>query len=198
MRVGVVLAAGLAAVAVALVVLLAQSDRRQAGSNYVIESAEVAKLRGRAEHCQDGALIPADASALKLLVGTYGEPTPALRVTVRQDGTLVSSGALPAGRRQGTLIVPLRRSIDDTIGATQVCIATGPGRRVVLYGQSGLVRLEWLRPGRETWAALTPTIAHRFGLGKALTGSWLIVLAAALLLAGWAVAVRLVLRELRP
>ncbi len=58
------------------------------------------------------------------------------------------------------------------------------------------MRFEWMRPGSESWFELLPTIAHRFALGRAnLAGSLLLPFVALLLLAAWAVAVRLVLRE---
>lgn len=195
MPVRVVLAAGLVVVAAALAVLLLQSRPHEAGSNYVMQTEEAARLLGRDRHCQAAGLIPGDTAALRLLVGTFGDPTPQYRVTVRDGGRVLSAGALPAGQRQGEVVIPLDH-IPHTIGGAELCIASGPGRRTVLYGQGGQVRTEWLRPGSESWAALTPTIAHRFGLGKALTGGWLIVLAALLLAGAWVAALWLLPREL--
>ena len=198
MRLGAVLAAGIAVLAIAAGIALAQSEPRQAGSNFVPLFGQATELRGGDRHCQDEPLVPGHAAAVRILVGTYYEPTPELRVTMRDaDGTVLSAGRLPAGHRQGEVTIPLDREIEKTRGGLVSCVATGPGRRTVLYGAAGRVRLEWLRPGEESWFALLPTVMHRFGLGKGLTiGVWLLPLALLLVLASWVAALRLVTREL--
>ena len=81
----------------------------------------------------------------------------------------------------------------------RVCVRLRAAGATVLYGAQGRVRFEWIRPGSESWFALLPTIAHRFGLGRAtVAGSLLLPLAALVLLAAWAAAVRLLLREAGP
>jgi hypothetical protein len=80
-----------------------------------------------------------------------------------------------------------------------VCIrAEEPvGRRTVLHGALGRVRLEWLREGRESWFSLLPTVVDRFSLGKANPfGAGLIWVALLLALCAATAAVRLALREL--
>jgi hypothetical protein len=63
--------------------------------------------------------------------------------------------------------------------------------------QPGRISLLYLRAGSETWWQLLPTLARRFGLGKAsFFGAWTLPLAALLLLGVWVSAVRLLLREL--
>ena len=89
MRIGAVVAAGLVTVAVALVLVLLDLGQRQAGSNYVPELSQAVTIKGTGSHCQGGQLIPADAASLRLLVGTYENPTPKLSV----------SHALPVARR---------------------------------------------------------------------------------------------------
>jgi hypothetical protein len=118
----------------------------------------------------------------------------------REDGgQVLAAGTLPPGHRQGVVVVPLRRPFEESSGGIRTCVATGPGARTVLYGAGGKVRLEWLREGDESWFALLPTIAHRFGLGKGISiGDGLLVLAALLMLGAWALALRLALRELTP
>jgi len=196
MPVRAVLAGGLALVVVLAAVVLVGSGERSAGSNLVPESQEIVKLEGPGRHCQDGEAIPADAAALRLLVGTYGDPAPSVRVTATEDGRVVTSGRLAGGQREGVLRVPVR-TVDDYTPGTRVCVSvSGPGRSV-LYGSSGRLRLEWLRAGSESWFGLLPTISHRMSLARsdALGGLWLP--AAALLLAlAWFGAIRLVLREL--
>src|SRR4051812_29339494 len=149
MRVKVVLGAGLAVVAALVLVLLLDQDTRRAGSNYVPEWAPAAQLTGGRPHCESSQLIPGDTGALNLAIGTYGRPTPRVDVTVRSsDGALVTRGTMPAGRREGRLLIPVKRVTDTVEGAT-VCIRPAAGGRTVLYGRGDNVRLAWVRKGSE-------------------------------------------------
>ena len=196
MSVRAVVAAGFALLLVALSVTLLQSAPRSAGSNFVDEHEEVTKLRGPDRLCQAGETLPADTAALRLLVGTYGRPAPALRVVARgRGGRIVTSGERPAGGPDGHVDIPIRQ-VDRLTPGLRVCVFAGAGGRTVLYGSAGQVRFEWLRPGSESWLELFPTIAHRFGLGRwNPLGSLLLPAVALLLLAAWAATARLVLRE---
>jgi hypothetical protein len=117
-------------------------------------------------------------------------------VTARgEDGRVLTEGRRPAGGPEGHVVIPLRR-VEETTPGAEVCVAMNGGRRMVLYGQAPIVRLEWLRAGDESWYALIPTVAHRFALGKAAPfGSLWLVVASLLVLVAALVAVRLVLRE---
>jgi len=196
MRVKVVLGAGLALVAGLVLVLLLGDAQRRAGGNYVPEFGPVTELRGADRRCERNQLVPGDSGALSLLVGTYERPTPEIEVTISDsDGRPVSSGRLPAGQAEGRVVIPVER-VEDTTAGLDVCIATGPGGRTVLYGRGRDVRLVWMRPGSESYLALLPTVAHRFGLGKLNPfGAWLMALAALVLAAAWLAALRLVLRQ---
>jgi len=199
MRVSLVAGAGCVAVLIALAFVLASSERRQAGSNYVPEFAEVLTLRGAGEHCQLEQIVPKGAAALRLLIGTYGRPAPPLSVRVAAGGSPLSTGRLPDGRSQGHVVIELEPVDRTTPGAT-VCIrANAPeGRRTVLHGTLGQVRFEWLREGRESWYEVLPTIVHRFALGKANpVGGWLLPVAGLLVLLAAGAALRLATRELR-
>jgi hypothetical protein len=189
-----VLAAGFALLLVAMAVTLARSEPRSAGANQVAELEEVVNLNGEGRHCKDGEIVPGEAASLRLLLGTYYRPSPELRVVVRADGRLVTSGRRPAGGPEGRVEIPLR-PVSETTGPARVCIIVGGGR-TVLYGSGGRVRLEWMRAGSESWFELLLVVAHRFGLAKANPlGSLLLPFAALLLVAAWIAAARLVLRE---
>ncbi len=196
MHVKAVLGTGLAVLAgLVLVLLLGQAERRS-GSNYVPEYGPVTELRGAAQRCEEEELVPGDSGALKLLVGTHGRPTPDLTVTVTAQGRrLVSRGRLPAGEREGRVVIPVD-PIDESVPGARVCIRTGPGGRTVLYGRGDKVRLAWLRPGSESRLALLPTVAHRFGLAKLNPfGPWLLAVVALVMALAWFLALRLVVRE---
>jgi hypothetical protein len=187
--IGLVLLAG-----VVLVLLLGQAQRRS-GSNYVPEYGPVTELRGADERCEEQELVPGDTGALNLLVGTHGRPTPDITVTVNDGRGLVSRGRLPAGHREGRVVVPIER-VDETVAGARVCIRTGPGGRTVLYGRGDKVRLAWLRPGSESRLGMLSTVAHRFGLGKLNPfGPWLLAVIALVMGLAWFLALRLVVRE---
>jgi hypothetical protein len=195
MRVKVVLGAGGALVACLLLVLLLGQAERRSGSNYVPELGPAVQLDGQGRHCETRQLVPGDTGALNLLIGTYGKPTPAIELTARAPGRgLVTRGGLPAGRHEGHVLVPVRR-VPDTVENANVCIslASGPA---VLYGRGHNVRLTWMRPGSESRLAMLPTVAHRLGLAKLNPfGSWLLLVLVLALAATWAIALRLVVRE---
>jgi hypothetical protein len=142
-------------------------------------------------------VVPADTGAVRLLVGTYGRQVPGLRVAVRSGARTVSTGTF-AGGPEGHVSVPIEHVAERLEGAT-VCVGVvaPAGTRTVLYGSGDQLRLEWLRPGSESWFGVLGTVAHRFGLGRGFFGgAWVLGLALLLLAAAWAVAVRLTLREL--
>jgi hypothetical protein len=191
-----VLAAGFALLLVPLAVTLLQSAPRSSGSNLVPELQQVTELRGPDRRCQDGEAVPADTAALRLLIGTYGRPAPALRVTVRRPGgRTVTTGRLPAGGPEGHVDIPLRE-VERMWPGTRVCVfVSGPGP-TVLYGAADQLRFEWLRPASESWLELLPTIAHRMALGRwNPLGTLLLPALAILLVAAWVATARLVLRE---
>jgi hypothetical protein len=199
MRIGAVLAAGLVTIAAGLALVLLDSKPRQAGTNYVPEAAEAVTLdRANDTHCQDGQLVPGDAAALRLLIGTDERLSPELGVTVRAGGATITTGRLRR-RPPGRVVVPID-PVDDAQLDAEVCIEARrlqKDSRAVLYGSPGRVRLEWLREDDESWFELLGTVAHRFGLGKPfVSGAWVLALAFVLLALIWFLALRLVLREL--
>lgn len=69
---------------------------------------------------------------------------------------------------------------------------------VVLDGKpvNGRIRVEYMRPGRESWFALIPTLSHRFSLAKAdLVRHWAAAAVIVLMLFAITLATRTILRE---
>ena len=200
MRIGAVLAAGLVTIAAGLAFVLLDSERRQAGTNYVPELGEAVTIDGTGPHCQEGQLIPADAAVLRLQVGRPGEPTPALAVSVRAGRETIASTEVPASNYRGHILIPVG-PFEERRENAEVCIEVqggGKDRQTVLYGAPDQVRFEWLREGDESWLDIVPAVAHRFGLGKPfLSGGWVLWLALGLIALAWVVALRLTVREMR-
>jgi hypothetical protein len=197
MRLAAAVAAGALALLAALALVLTDSKPRQAGSNHVAELEPVAEVDANGARCQRAAILPADTSGVRLLLGTYGRPTPTVVVTARARHRTITEGTLRGGAHEGHVTVPLAPVRAETL-ASRVCVRVEGSGPTVLYGSAGTVRLEWLRPGSESWLDILPLVARRFGYGKANPfGSGLVVAAALVLVAAWLGAGRLLLRELR-
>ncbi|MBN1528509.1 MAG: hypothetical protein JW895_05580 [Thermoleophilaceae bacterium] len=190
-------AAGAVALLAVLALVLTDSKPRQSGSNYVAELEPVAQVEGDGRRCQRGVTLPADTSSVRLLLGTYGRPTPTVVVRATDRGRTITQGTLRGGGREGHVTVPVA-PVDAQTRARRVCVEVRGSGPTVLYGSSGTVRLEFLRPGSETWLDILPVVARRFGYGKANPfGSALVFVAGLLLLLAWVAAGRLLIRELR-
>ncbi len=199
MAVRAVLAVGFLLLVLTLGFVLFDSEQRQAGSNHVPEVEEVVKRRGDWRRCQDGEIVPEGAAALLLRVGTYGRPTPPLRVTARgEDGDFITDGSLPFGQREGHLRIPVRTGRPHAGERARLRDGVRVRAAPCSTERVGGCDFDWLRDGQESWFALLSPVADRFALGKANPlGGLLILFAGLILLASWALAVRIVLREVR-
>ncbi len=197
MRIAAAVAAGSLLLLAALGLVLTDSKPRQSGSNYVLEAGPVKEIDGNGVRCQRDTPLAADTDRVRILLGTNGRPTPRVEVTATSDGRRVLAGSLPAGGSQGHVVVPLT-PVNRVARTARVCVRIRGTGQTVLFGSHGLMRLEWLRPGSETWLDRLPTVTRRFGYGKANAfGSWLLPIAGLVLLLAWLLAGRLLLRELR-
>jgi hypothetical protein len=198
MRLAAAVAAGALALLAALAVVLTDSKPRQSGSNNVAELEPVAQVEGDGRRCQSAVILPADTSGVRLLLGTYGRPTPTIVVRAADGGRTITHGTLRGGGREGHVTVPLTPAVEDETRAGRVCVRVEGDDPTVLYGSSGTVRLEFIRPGSESWLDLLPVVARRFGYGKANPfGSGLLPVAGLLLALAWLTAGRVLVRELR-
>lgn len=213
-RVRVVLAVGLALIAAGLVLDISRAAPRTAGTDRTGAAAFVVTLDG-AEMCQRAMILPPHSGSIRVLVGSYGRPVPALRARfLNAGGAEVAAGSLAAGAREGAVSIPLASRRPQAVAGT-LCIAPGAREKVSIAGepfpvspdaasvsgvpQPGRISVVYERPGSESWWSLLPTLSERFGLGKAtLFGDWTLAVAALALLGVWVATVRLLLRELRP
>lgn len=208
------LALGLALALVLAVLALDMSGSapRGAGSDHNNPAVFAATVPGGGTLCQPIVPLPGDVARAQLLIGTYGHPVPALQLTFSGAGGAVAGGALPAGGKEGTVVIPVHRT--GSALASSFCLHVGGRSSVALGGeggpigasselvngvaQGGRVSLLYLRAGSESWWQLLPSLDHRFGLGKAsFFGGWTLPVLALMLLGVWIAAVRLLLRTLR-
>ncbi|HEX3141664.1 MAG TPA: hypothetical protein VHQ87_16530 [Rhizobacter sp.] len=196
----------------AVVLDMSGSAPRTAGSNHISTAVFAATVPPHGELCEPVVAPPTDAARVQLLIGSFGQPVPALRLRyLDAAGAVVADSQLAAGGTEGVVTLPLREK-RGAAGATRVCLRVG-STKIVLGGeggpasanseivngipQGGLVSLFYLRSGSESWWQLLPTLTRRFGLGKApLFGDWTLPVLVLALAGVWFGAARLLLREL--
>jgi hypothetical protein len=204
-----VLGLGLIAIVALLVLEMSGSGARMADSDHVSAPVFAATVPGGGTACQPIASAANDLSSVRLVIGTYGHPVPALSLRLTDaHGQLLAAGSLAAAPHEGEVVIPVRR-LADLSAASQACLHVGGSHNVVLGGeagpggsvtvnrkrQPGNISLIYLRQGKQSWWQLLPTLDTRFGLGKApFFGDWTLPVLALLLAATWVAAIRLILR----
>jgi hypothetical protein len=204
-RVRVALAVGLVLLLVAVAVVLSQSPLTVAGTNSVVANPRTLVAPGRSTVCAPAGTIPAGTSAIRLsIVGNAG---PHVKLTARSGIQPVASGERAAGWGIAeSLTVPVNRA-SETAPNTEICLDFGPAvepvaingslSRTVAGGQVPTFRVEYLQPGSNSWWSLASGVAQRMGWGHAPSGTWIVFLLIALMIAVAALAAQLVIRELR-
>jgi hypothetical protein len=190
MRVRIALAVGMLLTAVAVVVTLSRSPLVLARANPTPVEREVPVDAGN-QICQGGETLPRGTAAVRLAV------TMALgaRVTakVMEGSRVLASGSQAAGWRGHDVTVPIKPLAREVRGAT-VCFHFGATNELVgLIGAASSasaasgrvslssVRIEYLRREQASWWSQLLPIARRMGLGHAPSGSWIVLLIAALM-----------------
>jgi hypothetical protein len=209
-RTPLVLAAGLLLIVIAIGITMLHSPYRLLASNNVENKAGIGSAEGVSQACQSYETLPRDTSAITLfLEAIYG---PKVILTAFAGRRVITRGSIDPGWTGASVTVPIK-PIRQTTSGVKLCIALGPGREVVSplgnaappklamvsegHSLLGRMRVEFLRQGNRSWASLTLPTARRLGLGRALTGTWVALLLAALMLTAAGAASWLVLRELR-
>jgi hypothetical protein len=196
--VAVVVAACVVGAAAMVVVLGSSTGQRSAGSNRIEAAAFDVVVPDGQEYCQRHQLVPKDANRVKVTLGSYDASPPPVAMSVRRaDGSVVLHTVAPSGYRQGVVALPLGGTTREPLRDASVCFSPR-GTKIALAGFANEVRLDFVRPGNESWFDVAPAMVHRFGLGKpAWQGPWTAFLAILLLLAVWVLTARLILREAR-
>ncbi len=206
----VALAAGLTLIVVAIGLVLLHSPASVAHTNGTPgQEHRVAFTTHSATYCQAGELLPAGTSALRLALSAFSGPR--VRVVVSAAGRPLTSGEQESSWTSRVLTVPVR-PLSHAVRDATVCVsfslhdeavtafgrptshalAAHDGRRAL----AGRIWIEYLHPGRHSWASLAPTILNRMRFGRAGAGVLIVSLALLLLVAVAALAYRLALEEL--
>jgi hypothetical protein len=204
----VALAVGLLLTATAVGVAMSRSRLTVAGMNEVPFEIPFESVPGGSSGCQESGTMPQGTTAIRVSFGANMGPRVSLKVL--SGSTVVTHGERQAGWGFAkTVTVPVKR-VSHTVPHARVCIALGPDHEAVeiygIYGRFAIIagaeseapvyRVEYLRPGHSSWWSLASGVAHRMGLGRAASGTWIVFLVIALMIAVVTLTSRLILREM--
>jgi hypothetical protein len=205
----IVVVLGLLSILLAALVVLLQSEQRRAGTNLTANSGFVIPLQGGEQLCEPSELVPGDTGALQLSIASKAPRAPRIDATIVLGSRILAGGSLAAGWRPGTVTIPISPVRETEPGAT-VCLVNR-GISAIVFGGSvpdanfyvalggrplnGRLRIDYMRPGSESWLALLSTLVHRVSLGKSdLVRHWAAPAALLLMLLAIGLAVRTTLR----
>jgi hypothetical protein len=204
MAVGFVLIVGV------LIGILAHAPAEVLSTNYVRVTGPLGLFREHTTVCQANERIPTSTEAIRIsLIAYLGS---AVSLTVSREGQIVASGHHGAGWVSGSLTLPLRTPIAETLNA-KICITRDPGYLPVeLAGDTapralaatvdgtpltGRMRIEYLGRGDRSWLSLTKHVARRLGLGHSPSGAWIVLPLAVMMAIAVTLGAWLLLREQR-
>jgi hypothetical protein len=167
-------------------------------------------ITGNAELCQPNEVLPAGVSAIRLSAGAYFGPR--IKVKAFAGSRVVTEGVQGPVWTGTSVTVPVK-PVSETTRHVRLCIEVGPNSELVffkgvpaglnetaVYGPGaplgGRVAVEDLAPGDGSWWSRILTVARHMGIGHALSGTWVVLLIAALVAAVGALAVGLAARDL--
>jgi len=206
----VAVAVGAALVLGLLAIVLLQSEQRLSGSNTKVKASGVAltiQPGGRRCHRQD---VPANTRAARLYASPAWVGAGPFTVAILSRGRRLAQGRAGPILEEAVLRLPLDRDLGRDLSPARVCVvndgatpATFAGDSTPLSNPGGGrldddVRVDLLRPGRESWLDLASTIDDRFGFGKAsFFGAWTVWAVLGLVMLTWIATLRLLFRQVR-
>jgi hypothetical protein len=200
------LVAGLALLAIALVITLSGSPLVVAHTNATPANEPILEAGSGSNACQAGETLPAGIAAIRLtLVAAVG---PRVSVSVLSGARVLTSGVTASGWTSGAVTVPVK-ALSHAAAPVRICFKLGPSAETVQLGGSrasaataarnlsgvplpGRFTVEYMRRGDGSWWSLAKTAARHMGLGRAPSSAWvallvLLLMGAALVGASWLV-----------
>jgi hypothetical protein len=187
----------------AVAATLSQSPLIVARANPIHAVREIGAVTGHFADCQRDEVLPRGTTAIRISLDSVLGPRVKLRV--RKGGRLLTSGERAAGWTAADVTIPVK-AVDATTDAVAVCFEfSAKDESVVLAGiptgsargsarGPGLVKIEYLEPGRRTWWSLASSVAANMGVGHAWSGGWIVPFLTLVLLAIVAIVSRSALR----
>ncbi len=210
MRTSIVLAAGLALIAVLIGVTLARSPPTLAGTNGVPAERPVGIAEVAIGACQAGETLPAGTSAIRLsLIAIVGARVSVRVLSGRELLTHGVTGAGWTGSEVTVEVAPLARSVShakvcfglsDVDGEVVVRGKLTPPAVAAVSGRgqhlNGRFRVEYVRAGHASWLTLLTSVARHMSLGRGGGGLWIVFFILALALTVVALTSWAIVREL--
>jgi predicted membrane protein DUF2142 len=164
---------------------------------------------GSAEICQENEVLPAGVSAIRLpLQAFFGAKVLVQAFSGSQVLTEGRRGADWTGKSVTVPVTPLNHPASHV----KLCIDLGPNSEPIYVGGVetpkreaatlkgrtlvGRVSVEDLASGRGSWWSRIPAVGRHMAIGRAFSGTWVVALIVALVVAVGALAVGLTVREL--
>jgi hypothetical protein len=187
----VVLGAVLAALGIGgmIVHAMSQTAPRLAGVDQTRLDAFSTSLRPQATVCQTREVVPGDAAAVGLVLGTYGKRGQPVDITLTGGGA-TRSGHIEGGYGDGLRLVAPLSGPRAEVGAAKLCVRNAGDAMIALGGVSAPQRIvgrhetadveariavTWWRPGQESYWSIAGPMAERAGRAKAgWVGTWTI------------------------
>jgi hypothetical protein len=209
-RIKLVLAAGLLAIALSAWATLARAPLIVTRENLPKTHHSLIATNRPAEACQTQEVLPRSTVAIRLGLGSVLGPKVTLSVL---SGTRVlTRGMRTPGWEGASVSVPVQ-PLSATVAPVKICFhllsfngrvtmfgwPAGNPEAAISEGQPlpGRMHVEYLRSSQRSWGSMASEVARRFGLGRAASGTWTVFLvmglaATLITLSSW-----LLTRELR-
>jgi hypothetical protein len=205
----VTFAVGFAVIAAVVAFALTRSPPRVIQTG-VRPSTILSPLKGSGEACQADEVLPAGTTGVRLSLVAYVGAR--VRVTVYAVSHILTEGSRGpdwTGTSVTVPVKPLRENISDAT----LCVDVGPNSEAIyLFGNEtppadamtvptggrlpGRLDVTYLGAGQGTWWSHALEVARHMGLGRVFSGTWIVLLIAALMGAVGILAGGLALREL--
>jgi hypothetical protein len=202
------LGVGVALIAIAVALTLTRSPPRVVRTSS-LGQATVASALADASFCQAGEALPAGVSGIRLTIWAYFGAN--IHVTVSSGSRTLTAGRRGPDWTGSTVTIPVT-PLRHAVSPVKVCIDVGPNSEVLYFtgteaprsaaavtstGEplAGRLGIEYLAAGNRSWWSRILEVARHMGLGHALTGTWVVLLIAALMAAVGGLAIRVALRE---
>lgn len=184
------LVAGLALLAIALVIVLSGSPLVVTHTNATPASEPILEAGSGSNACQAGEAMPAGTTAIRLtLVAAAG---PRVSLSVLSGARVLTSGVTASGWTSGAVTVPVK-ALPHAVAPVRICFKLGPSVEIVQLGGvrtsastaahnfsgaplPGRFTVEYMRAGGSSWWSLAKTVARHMGLGRAPSGTWIALL----------------------
>jgi Predicted membrane protein (DUF2142) len=216
-KVKVTLAVGVVLVLAASALTSTRSPARVVRVGTATDTANKSALTlvtNRAEICQGNEVLPAGVSAIRVSLGAYVGSR--VRIDASSGSHVLTTGSRGPDWTGGSVTVPVT-PLRHTVSHVTLCVELGPNSEPIYVlgavtpardmarvhngefqaGQplGGRVGIEYLAAGHSSWWSGALSVARHMGIGRVLSGTWVVLLIAALMASAGMLALGLAARS---